>query len=121
MKKTCLLVCCLALNANAVDESSSLSEHNSEKVSHPVRSTKEVVPPSSFFDPPCPEKRESIFAEDPAIAARRLIRPHRPAFGGYTKKAIQELLQKEENKRSERIIAPSPLAPSLSPETDANT
>lgn len=79
MKKTCLLVCCLALNANAMDENPSLSGHNSEQVSHPMRSTDEVAPPFSFFDAPCPEPRESIFAEDPAVVARRLIRPHRPA------------------------------------------
>lgn len=51
----------------------------------------EVAPPFSFFDAPCPDARESIFAEDPAIVARRLIRPSRPAFGGYTKRGVMQL------------------------------
>ena len=37
----------------------------------------------AFFDVRCPEARESIFTEDPADVARRLIRPSRPAYGGY--------------------------------------
>ena len=37
----------------------------------------------AFFDVTCPEARESIFTEDPADVARRLIRPSRPAYGGY--------------------------------------
>lgn len=70
MKQVYLLACCLLLNANAM--------YNAQQ-----HSPNEVERNFAYFDVRCPEARESIFTEDPADVARRLIRPSRPAYGGY--------------------------------------